>query len=168
MLLCCEAPCGLHHILRRYILLLSAKNDRVPTTQKSCVIYEFSCHFQARYIGHTTQRLADRIKQHVPTSIRTKNTTTREQPHRMCKNSISKMKSDSAIGQHLITNPECTKIYSEENVLDHRASKIVLSFKAWLPFDRHNRCSRQDHRNFVFTIVTILMTQDFHKIVAIM
>ena len=29
----------------------------------------------------------------------------------MCKNSISKMKSDSAIGQHLITNPECAKTY---------------------------------------------------------
>ena len=60
--------------------------------------------------GRTTQRLADRIKQHVPTSIRMKNTT-REQPPRMCKNSISKVKSDSAIGQHLTTNPECAKTY---------------------------------------------------------
>ena len=49
------------------------------------------------------QRLADRIKQHVPTSIRTKNTTTREQPPRTYKNSNSKMTSDSAIGQHLLT-----------------------------------------------------------------
>ena len=48
-------------------------------------------------------------------SIRTKNTTTREQPPRMCKNSISKMKSDSAIGQHLITNPECAKTYTDDN-----------------------------------------------------
>ena len=55
------------------------------------------------------------IIQHVPTSIRTKNTTTREQPPRMCKNSISKMKSDSAIGQHLITNPECAKTYTDDN-----------------------------------------------------
>ena len=51
----------------------------------------------------------------VGTSIRTKNTTTREQPPRMCKNSISKMKSDSAIGQHLITNPECAKTYTDDN-----------------------------------------------------
>ena len=69
----------------------------------------------ASLVGRTTQRLADRIKQHVPTSIRTKNTTTREQPPRMCKNSISKMKSDSAIGQHLITNPECAKTYTDDN-----------------------------------------------------
>ena len=33
----------------------------------------------------------------------------------MCKNSISKMKSDSAIGQHLITNPECAKTYTDDN-----------------------------------------------------
>ena len=64
--------------------------------------------------GRTTQRLADRIKQHVPTSIRTKNTTTREQPPRMCKNSNSKMKNDSAIG-HLITNPDCAKTYTNDN-----------------------------------------------------
>ena len=29
----------------------------------------------------------------------------------MCENSNSKMKSDSAIGQHLIKNPECAKTY---------------------------------------------------------
>ena len=70
----------------------SVKNDSVPTTQKCCVVYEFSCRGEARYVGSTTQRLADRIKQHVPTSIRTKNTIIREQPPRMCKNSNSKMK----------------------------------------------------------------------------
>ena len=44
-----------------------------------------------------------------------KNTTTREQPPRMCKNSTSKVKSDSTIGQHLITNPECAKTYTDDN-----------------------------------------------------
>ena len=73
------------------------------------------CRREARYVGRTTQRLAHRIKQHVPTNIRKKNTTTREQPPRMCKNSISKMKSDSALGQHLIINPECAKTYTDDN-----------------------------------------------------
>ena len=54
------------------VMLPSAKKDSVPTTQKSCVVYEFSCRCEARYIGHTTQRLADRIKQHIPTSTRRK------------------------------------------------------------------------------------------------
>ena len=62
----------------------------------------------------TKRRIATRIKQHVPTSIRTKNTIIREQPPDMCKNSTSKMKSDSAIGQHLIKNPECAKTFSDQ------------------------------------------------------
>ena len=97
------------------VMLPSAKKDSVPTTQKSWVVYEFSCRCEARYVGRTMQRLADRIKQHVSTSIRKKNTTIREQPPRMCKNSNSIMKSDSAIGQHLIENPECAKTYSGDN-----------------------------------------------------
>ena len=44
------------------VMLPSAKKDSVPTTQKSCVVYEFSCRCEARYVGRTTQRLADRIK----------------------------------------------------------------------------------------------------------
>ena len=97
------------------VMLPSAKKDNVPTPQKSCVFYEFSCRCEARYVGRTTQRLADRIKQHVPTSIRKKSSTVREQPLRMCKNISSKINCESAIGQHLITNPECAKTYTEDN-----------------------------------------------------
>ena len=59
-------------------MLLSAKKDCVPTTQKICVLYEFSCRCEAQYVGSTTQRQADRIKQHVPTSIRKKSNAARE------------------------------------------------------------------------------------------
>ena len=90
-------------------MLLSAKKDSVPTTQMSCVAYEFSCRCEAWYIGRTTQRLADRIEQHFPTSIRKKRNRVREQSPRMCKNNNPKMTCDSAIGEHLITNPECAK-----------------------------------------------------------
>ena len=71
------------------VMLPSAKKYSVPTTQKRCVVYEFLCRCEARCVGRTTQRVADRIKQHVPTSIRTKNTIKREQSPRMCKNSNS-------------------------------------------------------------------------------
>ena len=88
-------------------MLPSAKKDSVPTTQKkNCVVYEFSCRPEARYVGRTTQRLVDRIKQHVPTSIRKKSNTVREQPPRLCKNNSSKINCESAIGQHLLTNPK--------------------------------------------------------------
>ena len=57
------------------VMLPSAKKDSVPTTQKNCVVHQFSCRCEARYVGRTSQRLADRIKQHVPTSIRKKSST---------------------------------------------------------------------------------------------
>ena len=60
------------------------------------------------------QRLADRIKQHVPMSIRKKSNATRDQPC-ICKNNNSKINCESAIGQHLIANPECTKTSTDNN-----------------------------------------------------
>ena len=36
------------------VMLPSAKKDSVPTTQKSCVVYELSCRCEARYVGCTT------------------------------------------------------------------------------------------------------------------
>ena len=51
--------------------LLSATNkDVLPALQKSNVIYQFSCHCDSRYVGCTFLRLQDRMKQHVPKSIR--------------------------------------------------------------------------------------------------
>ena len=80
----------------------------------SCVVCEFSCQCEARYVGRTTQRLADRIK-HVPMSIRKKSNTVREQPPRICNKNNSKINCESAIAQHLITNPECAKTYTDDN-----------------------------------------------------
>ena len=51
----------------------------------------------ARYVGLTTQRLADRIKQYVPTSISMKSSTAREQPPRMYKNNKSNITCESVI-----------------------------------------------------------------------
>ena len=111
------------------VLLPSAKKDCVPTTQKSCVVYEFSCRCEARYVGRTTQRLTDRIKQHVPKRIRKKSNTAREQPPRICKNNKSKINCESAIGQHLITNPECAKTYTDDNfrIIGQARSSFHLS-----------------------------------------
>ena len=111
----CFYPVQLRVVYSTRAMLPSAKNDSVPTTQKSGVVYEFSCRCEARYIGRTTQRLAGRIKQHVPTSIKKKSNTVREQPSRLCKNNSCKINCESAIGQQLLTNPECTKIYTDDN-----------------------------------------------------
>ena len=135
------------------VMIPSAEKDSVPTTQKSCVVYEFSCRCAARYVWRTTQRLADKIKQHVPTSIRTKNTTTREQPPRMCKNSNSKMKSDSAIGQHLITNPECAKTYTNDNfrIIGQARSSFHLGVLESVYIKTQNPVLYK-HKEFVFSL----------------
>ena len=96
------------------VILPSIQKDCVPTHQKSLVVYEFSCRCEARYVGRTTQRLEDRIKQHVPTSIRKKTYIEREQPPRGCKTSNAQNKCDSAIGQHLLENPECAKMFYDD------------------------------------------------------
>ena len=45
-------------------ILPVARKDVLPTTQKRFVIYEYKCHCDSRYVGRTSQRLQDRIKQH--------------------------------------------------------------------------------------------------------
>ena len=52
-------------------LLLANKQNVLPASQQSNIVYEFSCHCDSRYVGCTFQRLQDRVKQHVPKSVRT-------------------------------------------------------------------------------------------------
>ena len=96
-------------------MLLVARKDVLPTTQKSFVIYEYKCHCDCRYVGRTSQRLQDRIKQHVPQWLRQQLTSPRRsQPHRSCKQNDTKTDSDSAIGQHLLENEQCVINYANK------------------------------------------------------
>ena len=80
-------------------MLPVARNVVLPTTQKSAVIYEYKCHCNSRYVGRTSQRLQDRIKQHVPQWLRQQLIRPRQsQPHRSCKRKDTKPDCDSAIG----------------------------------------------------------------------
>ena len=51
-------------------MLPVARKDVLPTTHKSSVIYEYKCYCDSRYVGRTSQRLQDCIKQHVPQWLR--------------------------------------------------------------------------------------------------
>ena len=51
-------------------ILPAIHKDVLPTFQQSNVVYEYVCHCDSRYVGRTSQRLQDRIRQHVPKSIR--------------------------------------------------------------------------------------------------
>ena len=108
-------------------MLPAAKKDVLPANQRSMVIYEYVCHCDSRYVGRTTQRLQELIKQHVPKAIRQKTTLTQEQgthrsqptrtqPNRKCKAKSKTQfepESDSAIGQHLLESNQCARNYSD-------------------------------------------------------
>ena len=52
-----------------------------------------------------------------------------EQPPRMCKNNNPKMTCDAAIRQHIITNPECVKTYTDDKfrIIGQARSSFRLS-----------------------------------------
>ena len=83
--------------------------------QKSFVIYEYKCHCDSRYVGQTSQRLQNRIKQHVSQWLRQQLTRPRRsQPHRSYKRNDTKPDYDSAIGQHLLENDQCALNYNNK------------------------------------------------------
>ena len=81
-------------------MLPTARKDIVPTKQQSMVVYQYVCRCDCRHEGRTSQKLQDRIKQHIPKAI--KNQT---QPDRDLFQ--SNPTSTSAIGQHLLNNEKC-------------------------------------------------------------
>ena len=99
-------------------LLSTTNKDVLPALQKSNVIYQFSYHCDNRYVGRTSQRLQDRIKQHVPKSIRSCSSSQRRLlSARRCKSSTQtntqSLASISAIGLHLLQNPICAQHYND-------------------------------------------------------
>ena len=58
-----------HVIYNTRQLLPATKKDVLPSHHHSNVIYQLVCHCDSRYVGRTSQRLEERIKQHVPRSI---------------------------------------------------------------------------------------------------
>ena len=102
-------------IFTTHKLLPSVQKDVLPTIKLNNVSYEFQCQCDARYVGRTSLRLEDRIKQHIPLAIRNNLEMGRTQPSRTCKNPTTvPAQSDSAIGQHLLNNPDCAQDYHAE------------------------------------------------------
>ena len=91
----------------------------------------FLCHCDSRYVGRTSQRLEERIKQHVPKSITNPRTSANRQSlSRSCKNNIRPQQfHESAIGQHLLDNAQCALHYSNEKffILARGRSSFHLS-----------------------------------------
>ena len=73
------------------------------------------------------RRLADRIKQHVPTSIRKKSTTVREQPPRLCKNNNSKIKKSFSVCQEMLPLFRAVLKFCSTNRLFKQSVKVSES-----------------------------------------
>ena len=109
-----------HVVYKTNQLLPVANKDMLPALQNNNVIYQFSCHCDSLYVGRTFQRLKDRIKQHVPKSIRYGTSSPKHDlPICKCKYStksttqIQSFTHDLAIGLHLLHNPTCTQHYDD-------------------------------------------------------
>lgn len=111
-------------------MLPATKKDRVPTTQQSNVVYQFSYYCDSSYVGRTSQRLQDRIKQHVPKRA-LEPITQRQLPPRSCKSQLStqSLSCESAIGQHLLCNKDCAANYNDSrfSVLSRGRTHFHLS-----------------------------------------
>ena len=83
---------------------LSFQKDVLPAHQRSNIVYKRSCHCDSVYVGRTSQRLAERIRQHVPKFIRNK-----DLPRRRRKSTQNTPIWDSGIGQHLLENKICAE-----------------------------------------------------------
>ena len=111
--------CGTTRVVYSTNELLSATNkDVLPALQKSNVVYRFSCHCDSQYVGRTSQRLLDKIKQHVLKSIRfCSSSQKRLLPACRCKSAIQtnthSLASDSAFALHLLQNPTCAQHYDD-------------------------------------------------------
>ena len=81
--------------------------DVLPIFQQCNLVYEYVCHCDSRWLGRTSQRLQDRIRQHVPKSIWNRTGQERKQPERQGKSANSIPHCDWAIGNHLLHSQKC-------------------------------------------------------------
>ena len=82
-----------------------------------------------------------------------KSNTVTEQPPRLYKNNNSKIDCESAIGQHLLTNPERAKTYTDDNfrIIGQERSSIHLSVLESVYIKTQNPvlCKQKD---FIFSL----------------
>ena len=111
-------------------LLPASKKDVLPASQQNNIVYEFSCHCDSRYVSRTSQRLQNRIKQHVSKSVRTGQVSQdRKAFNRSCKLTNHEPICNSAIEQQLLTNQSCALHYSDDrfSILSKGRSAFHLS-----------------------------------------
>ena len=137
-------------------LLPATTKDVLPASHKSNIVYQYLCHCDSRYVGRTSQRLQQRITQHVPKSVRGVHTfQDRTSLARSCKpiKSLNTEISSSAIGQHLLHNQLCAQNYSDDkfSILAHgRTAFHLLTLEAtYIKTSKPNLCKQKE---FVYSL----------------
>ena len=85
----------------------SQRRSACFSTKFVCTVYQYVCRCECRYVGRTSQRLQNRIRQHIPKTIRNKTNQERIQSTRKSKINSSTPICDSAIGTHPLKHPNC-------------------------------------------------------------
>ena len=120
----------------------------LPTLQSSNVVYKYVCRCDSWYVGRTSQRLQDRISQHVPKFIRNKTQQERTQPERNNKITNWTPSCDSAIGTHLLTNKACAAHYNDKqfSILSKARSEFHLSVleSIYITVHQPNLCRQKE------------------------
>ena len=91
----------------------AARKDVLPALQQSNVIYEFKCHCDCRYVGRTSKRLQDRIKEHIPPSVKSYISNSQLNNPLVLEHNQA-MGQKSSIGKHLLENHTCAANYHED------------------------------------------------------
>ena len=110
---CCHSTVDSRVMFESHRMLPKVQKDVIPAINLTNVMYDFVCECDARYVGRTSQRLVDRMRQHITLAIR-KGCNGRCLPQRRCK-----PESDSAIGTYL----HCSEVGAK-----------VLAFVHWMTF----------------------------------
>ena len=86
-------------------LLNEIFKDLISDSEKYIITYKYQCHCYSAYIGRTSQRLHIKKDQHVTNALRNQMTYGTNKP----------TKSQSAFGEHLLNNLECSKNYNNNS-----------------------------------------------------
>ena len=135
------------------IILRPTPKDSLPAFSSSCVVYDFKCECGFCYVGTTTKGLSERIKQHVPRSIRRNKTVPLWQQPKRQRTSAQTINCDSAIGRHLLSNRCCANTYldSKFTILAKCRSAFLLKIMESM-YIKFNDPDLYRQKEFVFSL----------------
>ena len=151
----------LKHILLLQLGLFYSKPKKMYylPINHNYIIYQFVCHCDSCYVERSSQRLQERITQHVSRPIR-KHHFSQDHSNLSCAcntNSTSQIIAyDSVIGKHFLQNPSYASEYNDANfsILARGRTSFHLSpFKA--TFIKSFQSNLYQHKEFLYSLKLI-------------